>query len=98
MRKDFSPHFDRHPLRREIIATALVNYVVNNGGSAVLSKLTAQGNATVERAVEAYLAADRELRAPESRRGALASGLAAEAEHAALLEIENAVEQSALRR
>jgi len=97
MRRDFSGHFERHPLRREIIATSLVNYVVNNGGIAVLAKLTARKNATVEAAVEAYLAADRELRAPELRRSALGSVMAAEAEHAALLEIENSVEQAAVR-
>ena len=36
MRRDFSRNFEEHPLRREIIVTAVINYVVNNGGVALL--------------------------------------------------------------
>jgi glutamate dehydrogenase len=98
MRRDFSRNFIEHPLRREIIVTAVINYVVNNGGIALLSRLTAANKASVEEAITAYLEADRASSAPAQRQRALEAGLAADAEHAALLKIEDALEQEALKR
>jgi glutamate dehydrogenase len=85
LRRDFSAYFSGHPLRREIIATAVINYVVNNGGISLLPRL-ASGDA-----VAAYLKADRASKAAERRKRVLESGLSADAEHKALLDIENSI-------
>ena len=37
IRERFDGQLDRHPLRREIIATGAVNYVVNKAGIRLLS-------------------------------------------------------------
>ena len=98
MRMAFSGNFAEHPLRREIIVTAVINYAVNNGGIALLSRLTASSKASVEKAIAAYLEADRESGAPAQRLRSLEASLAAQAEHAALLTIEDALERNALQR
>jgi glutamate dehydrogenase len=98
MRRDFSEHFSEHPLRREIIATAVVNHAVNNGGIALLPRLISASKKGLSEAVLAYLAADREMDAASLRQRALESGLTADAEHAALLQIENSLESAAFDR
>jgi glutamate dehydrogenase len=98
MRRDFGSNFAEHPLCREIIATAVINYVVNNGGIALLPRLTASNKASVDKAIAAYLEADRESGAPSQRQRTLQAGLTADAEHAALLKIEDALESAALQR
>jgi glutamate dehydrogenase len=97
LQKKFGKHFAEHPLRREIIATAVINHVLNNGGIGILSRLRSSSKATVEQAVSAYLNADHELNATTLRQQSLQAGLEAEAEHAALLKIENELEAAALR-
>ncbi|MDM7998232.1 MAG: NAD-glutamate dehydrogenase [Acidobacteriota bacterium] len=96
--RDFSGYFAEHPLRREIIATAVVNYVLNNGGIRLLPRLMAELKMSLEETVLAYLAADAKAAAAQSRQRVLESGLAADAEHAALLKIEDAVEAAVLKR
>ena len=96
LRDKYSSHFPEHPLRREIIATAVINYVVNNGGIALLARLTGS-QTTLEQAVSAYLTADRESSAAVARQKILESGLPAEAEHVELLKIEEELEGDALR-
>jgi glutamate dehydrogenase len=95
--RDFSAHFGDHPLRREIITTAVVNYVVNNGGIALLPRLTALAKSTLDQVVTAYITADRESNAPFLRQSALEGGLTADAEHGALLKIEDSLESASLR-
>jgi glutamate dehydrogenase len=85
MRSDFIAYFPEHPLRREIIATAVVNYVVNNAGVSFLPRLADPES------VAAYLEADRESKSAERRKAVLESGLPAQKEHEALLEIENSL-------
>jgi glutamate dehydrogenase len=91
MQREFSKYFPQHPLRREVIATAVVNYVVNNGGISILSRLLAANPPGIGEAVTAYLKADRKSKAQERRRCVLESGLPAQAEHEALLEIEDSI-------
>jgi glutamate dehydrogenase len=95
MRRDFSAYFSEHPLRREIIATSVINYVVNNGGIALLPRLIAASKAELNETVLVYLTTDRESDAPSLRQRALEGGLAADAEHQALLKIEESLESSA---
>ena len=98
MIKGFRQYFVEHPLRREIIATSAINYVVNNGGISLLSRLTASAKGNVQGAIAAYIEADLESGAPSKRQRTLKAGLAAEAEHAALLEIEDVVLAAAIKR
>jgi glutamate dehydrogenase len=95
MRRDFSAYFSEHPLRREIIATAVINYVVNNGGIALLPRLMAVSKAGLSETVLVYLTADREANASALRQRTLAAGLTADAEHEALLKIEDSLESAA---
>ena len=91
----FHRYFPEHPLRREIIATAVINYVVNNGGIALFSRLLAASKATPSEAILAYLTADRQSNAFSQRQRTLQVGLTAEAEHKALFKIEDALESAA---
>jgi glutamate dehydrogenase len=97
LRQAFSVHFTDHPLRREIITTAVINYVVNNGGIAVLPRLITSAKATFEQAISAYLTADQESNAASLRQSVLETGPTADAEHAALIKIEASLESKALR-
>jgi glutamate dehydrogenase len=96
MQKDFGSHFIEHPLRREIIATAVVNHVLNNGGISLLHRLMAESKADLTQSVTAYLKADLSTGAAALRRRTLQKGLMAAAEHEALLKIEDSLEASAL--
>jgi glutamate dehydrogenase len=98
MREGFSEHFEEHPLRREIIATAVVNYVVNNGGISLLPRMVSVSKKELSEVVEAYLSADREMDAASRRKRVLEDGLTADAEHEELLKIEASLESSALHR
>ena len=82
----------KYVLRRDIVATAAVNHLVNETGSTFLSRLTAATRAGVSEVVEAYLEADRELGAPAKRDAAIAKGQPSEAENRTLLEIEEQLE------
>jgi len=95
LQDSYAAHFADHVLRREIVATGAVNYVINNGGIALLPRLMANAQANIGDAIAAYLDVDRESGAAELRNQILAAGFAAKEEHEALLEIENAVEASA---
>jgi glutamate dehydrogenase len=92
MCRDFSAYFPEHPLRREIIATAVINYVVNNAGIALLPRLVAVSRISIDHVVAAYLAGDLETKGRVARQKVLNSGLAAKSEHESLLQIEDSLE------
>jgi glutamate dehydrogenase len=96
LRNDFIAHFPEHPLRREIIATAVINYVVNNAGIALLPRLVAVSKIDIGHAVAAYLAADLELNGCVARQKILESGLPARIEHENLLRFEDSLEARVL--
>jgi glutamate dehydrogenase len=98
IREGFAAHLDEHTLRREIVATAAVNHLVNNAGIAFLSRVMGATDADIGAVMTAYFEAEREAGAAGLRQKALASGLAAEAHHKALLEIEQALEAGAVSR
>ncbi len=95
LRERFKEHFQRHVLRREIVATAAVNYLVNRGGIALLPRLEQGAKHGIGEAATAWIEADREDEAQALREALLASGRPAAEEQAALLEIEDAVEAAA---
>ena len=85
-----------HALRREIIATAAVNHIVNNAGVTFLWRVMNEGKTGISEAATAYLDVERESGALPLREDLLASAGKAAEEHAALLEIEDALEVSVL--
>jgi glutamate dehydrogenase len=92
LREPFGAHFREHTLRREIVATAAVNHVINNAGVTFVSRLTATTSAGIGEVLTAYLQAEREADGAALRARLLGSGLPAKAEHDLLLELEDALE------
>ncbi len=98
LRERFAEHFQDHVLRREIVATGAVNYLVNRGGIALLPRLEQGARNGIGEAVTAWIDADREAEAQALRDAVLASGRPAAEEREALLQIEDAVEAAAAQR
>jgi len=94
LRNEFGSHFAEHVLRREIVATGAVNYLVNKAGVTFLTRMMAATKAGIGEVVTAYVDVDREAEAGKLRADLLAAGLAARAEQDALLAIEEAIEAS----
>jgi glutamate dehydrogenase len=98
LRERFSEHFEGHVLRREIEATAAINYVVNRGGVTLLPRLMGVAEFSIGDVVAAWVDADREAEAPALREALLAARRPAREEQEALLEIEDALERAARER
>jgi glutamate dehydrogenase len=97
MREAYRNRFGLHPLKREIVATATVNYLVNRAGVGFIQRVRAAADdRDVGDIVHAYLLADRESRAEEARTHVLAAGRKAADEQAQLVEIEDALERATL--
>ena len=58
MRRKFSESIAQHPLRREIVATAVANTLVNRAGLSFVHRSIEETSATVEEIVTAYVVAD----------------------------------------
>jgi glutamate dehydrogenase len=98
LRERFAEHFQDHVLRREIVATGAVNYLVNRGGISLLPRLEQGAKNGIGEAVTAWIEVDREAGAQAVRDAVVASGRSADEEQAALLEIEEALEAAAALR
>jgi glutamate dehydrogenase len=98
LRERFAEHFHDHVLRREIVATGAVNYMVNRGGTLLLPRLEQGARHGLGEAVTAWIEVDREAEAQAVRDALLASSRPAAEEQAALLEIEDALEAAAAGR
>jgi glutamate dehydrogenase len=98
LRERFAKAFDEHVLRREIVATAAVNYMLNRGGVLLLPRLEQGAKNGIGEAVSAWIEADRESEAQELRASVLAAGKPAQEEQKALVEIEDALAAAALAR
>jgi glutamate dehydrogenase len=98
LRERFAEHFPEHVLRREIVATAAVNYLVNRAGIGLLPRLEGGARIGIGDAVTAWIEVDREADAPAVREALLGAGRPAAEEQAALLEIEDALEAAARER
>ncbi|MFD0856603.1 NAD-glutamate dehydrogenase domain-containing protein, partial [Actinomadura adrarensis] len=57
LRERFRAHMDRHPLRREIITTAVVNDVINNSGITFGFRMSEETGASAPDLARAYLVA-----------------------------------------
>ena len=98
LRERFAEHFEEHVLRREIVATAAVNYLVNRAGITLLPRLMGGATVKIGDAVAAWVAVDREAEAPALRQALLAARRPAAEEQEALLEIEDALEAAVRER
>jgi len=56
LRERFADHIDKHPLKREIIATHVINSMINRVGSTFVSRVQAEVGATPAEIVRAYVA------------------------------------------
>jgi glutamate dehydrogenase len=92
LRERFAALFPKHQLRREIIATATVNYLINHAGVTFISRMMNATKREIGDVVAAYLDADRESGAAEVRTAIAAAGLPAQQEYAALQEVERALD------
>jgi glutamate dehydrogenase len=94
IRERFEAHVDRHPLRREIIATGAVNYVINKAGIRLLWSLAPGADGDIGAAMQAWLDVDRETGAPAARAQIASSGLAPAKEYEGLLGVEGQIEEA----
>jgi glutamate dehydrogenase len=94
LREGFSEHFESHVLRREIIATAAVNHVVNEAGISFLARTMEETKAGIGDILAAYVDVDREAQAPSLRDAISTAGYKAADEHGHLLDIEEALESA----
>ncbi|MDH4063737.1 MAG: NAD-glutamate dehydrogenase, partial [Acidobacteriota bacterium] len=97
MRDAHRDHFALHPLKREIIATAAVNYLVNHAGIGFIHRLSAATGAEVGDVVRAYLVADHETGAKEVRQRITAAARTAADQQAQLVAVEDALEDATAR-
>jgi glutamate dehydrogenase len=94
LRESFAEHFESHVLRREIIATGAVNYLVNKAGTSFLTRVMAATKAGIGDVVAAYVDVDREAQAQALREAVMTVGYKAAEEQAYLLDIEEALESA----
>lgn len=94
MRKAYAEHLCLHPLRREIIATAVVNHVVNEGGVSLLHRLMAASGREIGDVVHACLTVERAARADEVRRRIEGGGLSVADRHLRLVEVSDSLEEA----
>ncbi|MFZ5557081.1 MAG: NAD-glutamate dehydrogenase [Pseudomonadota bacterium] len=64
LRERFRPVMDRHPLRREIVATVMANEIVNRAGSTFVHRLMEEAGARPAEAARAYVLARDVFRLP----------------------------------
>ena len=96
LREAFAEHFDEHALRREIIATAAVNHVVNNAGITFLSRTMAASGKGIGDVTAAYIKADGSADAAAARERIRGDKAKPDAKHHALLELEAGLEEASL--
>jgi glutamate dehydrogenase len=92
LQDSYAEQIEAHTLRREIVATAAINAMVNQAGITFLSRLTAGSQAGIGEVVAAYLEADDGTGAQGVREAILASPRDALGQQRALLEVEEKLE------
>jgi glutamate dehydrogenase len=94
LRESFAEHFESHVLRREIIATGAVNYLINKAGVSFLERMMAGAKVGIGDVLAAYVDVDREAQAQALREAVFSAGYKAADEQAHLLDIEETLEGS----
>jgi glutamate dehydrogenase len=98
LRQSYAQHFDAHALKREIVATVAVNYIVNNAGITFLERASEKSKADIGALAACYLELDASTGAREKRAAARAAAGSASREQETLLEIEAALEAAILKK
>jgi glutamate dehydrogenase len=94
--RPYEEYFKAHTLRREIVATGAVNFLINCTGVTFLFRIVATSKAGVGDVVRAYIEADAAAKGRELRRAVSKSGLPAREAQGILLELEEALEAMTL--
>ena len=97
MREAYAEHLGLHPLRREIIATAVVNHVVNEGGVSLLQRLMAASGRDIGEVIHAYLVVERAAQADGLRRRIEEAGLGVADRDRLLVDVSDALEEATRR-
>jgi glutamate dehydrogenase len=92
--QSLSGSFAEHPLKREIIATAAVNHVINHAGVEFLERMMKDTGASIGEVVKLYLDCERSAGAQEKRSEIQASRKSAESVQEQLLRLEDLLESS----
>jgi NAD-specific glutamate dehydrogenase len=98
IRERLAADIDAHPLRREIVATAIVNHVINHAGVALVPRLMVATGRAIDEVVGAYLETEAALDAEVLRAQVLAAQMDIERELSMLLQIEEALEAATRAR
>ena len=94
LQETFSEFFTEHPLKREIIATAAVNQVVNHAGVDFFRKMMASTGADIGKVLTAYMTCSVKCGAAELRSEIHGAGKAAKELQDALMELESVLESA----
>jgi glutamate dehydrogenase len=97
LQERFGAHLSMHPLRREIVATGAVNQVINQAGITFIPRMATATGAGTGEIVAAYVAADHARGGAAERTALLSSGRPVTEVHAALLALEDGVEEEVRR-
>jgi glutamate dehydrogenase len=98
LRDEFADSFVKHPLRREIIATAAINYVINKAGVRFIFQMLTASKKDLGAVVQAYLDLDRESSARELRARVLGGDMVSPKALDGLLKIESTLAQATRER
>ncbi len=98
LRESYAQHFDGHALKREIVATVAVNYIVNNAGITFLERVAEKSKADIGSLAACYLELDATTGARDKRAAARAASSPAAKEQETLLRIEDALEAAILKK
>ena len=98
LREGFADAFVKHPLRREIIATAAVNYVINKAGVRLIFQMLSASRKDLGVVMQTYLDLDRESSAQDLRSKVLSGEMATQKVFEGLLKIEATLAQATRER
>lgn len=98
LREPYKKPIDEHPLRREIIASGLINHVLNRMGATFLMRISETTGASVTEVMQAYIATRdiHDLRRLWHAVDALDNQIPADAQHALLHQIGDLQERGTL--
>ena len=97
LRASYTETFEGHALKREIVATVAVNYLINNAGITFFERVMEKVGTDLGNLVATYLELDQKT-ARAKRADARAADSPAAKEQATLLEIEDALEAAILKK
>jgi glutamate dehydrogenase len=98
LRDEFTDSFTKHPLRREIIATVAINYVINKAGVRFIFQMLTASKKDLGAVVQAYLDLDHQSSAQELRARVLGAGMVTQKAFDGLLKIETTLAQATRER